>query len=168
MVTERGFVDANQMNSAIIDSINDDVRTEDQLYIIGDLSFTNVEETNQLLQRINCKHKFLLLGNHDNKKLINKILHNFAWVKDYYEISYRRHGEVHKQKICMFHYPMLTWNCAHHGSWHLCGHSHGSMEGKYTTTRMDVGWDIYRRPICIEDIERYMSTKTFSPVDHHR
>lgn len=167
MVTERGFIDADQMNNAIIRSINNYVRPEDELFIIGDLSFDNAEETNELLKQIKCKYMHLILGNHDNNKFIKKVIHNFVWVKDYYEISYRKPEEVHKQKICMFHYPMLTWNCAHYGSWSLHGHSHGSLKGFDGSTRMDVGWDVWRRPIALEDIERFMSTKKFTAYDHH-
>lgn len=167
MVSERGFNDIEQMNYSIIRSINNLVRPDDDLYILGDLSFANFEVTNDLLALIKGR-KYLIAGNHDNRKMIDKLLHHFVWVKDQYVLKIKD-PDVNggNQKIFLHHCPMLTWPEAHHGSWQAHGHSHGSLDKLYTSTRIDVGWDIWRRPLAYEDIKRYMSTRTYKVVDHH-
>ena len=69
--------------------------------------------------------------------------------------------------LVLFHYPMLTWDRAHYGSWHLHGHCHGSLDPKFVSTRMDVGWDVWRRPISYEDIKRHLKDREYVVVDHH-
>jgi calcineurin-like phosphoesterase family protein len=168
IATFRGFNDVEQMNNSIIRSINNYVRAEDELYIIGDLSFGNVENTSEFLNQIHCKSKYLILGNHDNVKRISKLLDHFIWVKDRYLLKIKDSDEdTDNQKLFLDHYPMLTWPEAHHGTWQVHGHSHGSLDSEYTSTRIDVGWDVWRRPIAYEDIKRYMLSKSYKIVDHH-
>lgn len=169
MIKERGFNDADQMNTSIIRSINNVVRPEDNLFIVGDLSFVNAEETDKLLDKIKCKNIHYIMGNHDNQKFIKKLEHHFVWVKDQYVLKIKD-SDVNggNQKIFMHHCPMLTWPEAHHGTWQAHGHSHGSLDPIYASTRIDVGWDIWRRPLAYEDIKRYMSTRTYKVVDHHK
>ena len=61
----RPFQNAEEMNNALIHNLNECVKPEDKLYILGDISHhITPEESNALIRRIHGK-KFLLLGNHD-------------------------------------------------------------------------------------------------------
>ena len=56
----------------------------------------------------------------------------------------------------------------HHGSWHLYGHSHGSLP-EPTNKSMDVGCMLNNYiPYEFEDIKNIMSTRVFESVDHHK
>lgn len=161
----RGFPNVDLMNLSIIEGILDICKPNDDLYIIGDLSFANADITNELLSRLKGINLYLILGNHDNEKLIKKISHHFVWIKDYYHMKIK--DEDKNQHLILFHYPMLTWDRAHYGSWQIHGHCHGSLFDEYESTKIDVGWDVWRRPIAFEDIKRYMLNKEYKVVDHH-
>jgi calcineurin-like phosphoesterase family protein len=91
-------------------------------------------------------------------------------VKD--EESLESRGSQGYQKIIMSHYPILSWNKAHHGSWHLHGHCHGSLiksqQEYYKRKVMDVGCNcIDYTPISYEQVKGIMVKKGVSAVDHH-
>jgi calcineurin-like phosphoesterase family protein len=170
---ERGFDTSNiewldGMNSTIIKSINNSVREDDELFILGDLSFMKPDETLEIIKSINCKNLYLIRGNHDGEKTLKKIEDQFIWIKDYYKLKIKDEDvNGGNQHLVLFHYPMLTWDRAHYGSWQLHGHCHGSLDSKYQSTRIDIGWDVWRRVITYEDIKRNMLNKTYTIVDHH-
>lgn len=62
----RNFSDIDEMNKTIIDNCNRKVRQNDELYILGDVSFGRVQETVELLQQLSCKNIHLIIGNHDH------------------------------------------------------------------------------------------------------
>ena len=67
----RGFGDVEEMNAYMLKKWNDRVRKNDDVIILGDLSWGKAEETNELLEKLNGR-LFLIQGNHDrflkNKK----------------------------------------------------------------------------------------------------
>lgn len=169
LAKERGYSDIDVMNEHILLTMNNMVRTDDELYILGDFSFGKTEETVKWLNRLNCKNLYLIRGNHDHDKITNKISDYFIWIKDYYILKIKdEEFKNGKQNLILFHYPMLTWDRAHYGTWQLCGHSHGSLDSKFKSTRIDIGWDCWHRPIAYEDIKRHMKNKEYMVVDHHK
>ena len=76
------------------------------------------------------------------------------------------------QQIIMTHYPILSWNRAHYGSWHLHGHCHGSLmksnQDYYKRKVMDVGCNVIDyTPASYEEIKGIMVKKDIISVDHH-
>ena len=58
------------------------------------------------------------------------------------------------------HYAMRVWNRAHHGAWHLYGHSHGKLPEAPTSLSMDVGVDTHDfRPWHFDEINLVMTEK---------
>lgn len=166
---ERGFSSAIEMNDHILNMLNSMIRSEDEFYILGDFSFGKADETIKWLDRLDCKNLYLIRGNHDGDKIINKISDYFIWIKDYYILKIKNDEAPNEiQHLILFHYPMLTWDRAHYGTWQLCGHSHGSLDEKFESTRIDIGWDCWQRPITYEDIKRNMQKKKYMIVDHHK
>lgn len=73
-----------------------------------------------------------------------------------------------KQLIILCHYPFLTWNKSHYGSWNLHGHCHGTLPDDPSSLRLDVGVDVHAfSPISFDEVSTIMSTKNFKPIDHH-
>ncbi len=100
----RGFQNVEEMNEYMIAKWNDKVRKNDDVVIIGDLSWGNAEETNTLLTRLNGR-LYLIQGNHD-RFLTNKEMDasRFKWIKPYEEFS------DNKRKVVLCHYPIMCYN----------------------------------------------------------
>jgi calcineurin-like phosphoesterase family protein len=161
--SKRPFDDVDQMNKYLIKAWNDKVKYDDIVYHLGDFSFIKSGATHGIVGALNGQIH-LILGNHDTKMKEN-VRAKFASVSFYKELKI---NDIH---IVMCHYPMLTWNKAHHGSWMLHGHSHGNLKAnkEFTAKRMDVGVDtnVHYAPYHLEEVKEYMSKCEFKPVDGH-
>jgi calcineurin-like phosphoesterase family protein len=161
----RPWSSVEEMNQGLIDRWNAKISKTSVVYHLGDFSFCNVNRTLEILDQLNGIIR-LVLGNHEGHKkpLSKRLLERFDWVRNYYE-SKTEDGI----KVVMFHYPILSWNKAHYGSWHLHGHSHGNLfdEG---TRRLDVGINTHPdyEPYSFSEIASKMEGRSFNPVDHHQ
>ena len=153
----RDFSSLDKMNEALVTSINSNVSSSDTLYHLGDWSFGSKHNVAKFRHQINCEDIRLIRGNHD--KYIDEYASLFTWIKSYHEFSYN------KIMFCLFHYSMRVWNNSHHGSIHLYGHSHGTLPG--IGRSLDVGWDVFKRPISIDEVISLMSGIEPHSVDHH-
>ena len=100
----RGFADVEEMNEYMINKWNQKVRKNDDVVIIGDLSWGNAEETSQLTRRLNG-NLYLIQGNHD--RFVSKTtmdMRRFVWVKPYEELY------DNKRKVVLCHYPIMCYN----------------------------------------------------------
>ena len=146
----RPFKDINDMNNKMIESWNETVSSKDEVYILGDFSFGNEEETIKLLNKLNGK-KYLIKGNHDYVVKNKDVRDKFEWIKDYFVLKHN------KMKFVMFHYPIQVWDCRHHGAIHLYGHIHSNL-GNHSMeydipNSYNVGVDVNGfKPVLIEDI----------------
>lgn len=168
----RPFGSPEEMHETMIERWNSKVKPGDVVYHIGDFAMRmGVPEVETIVRRLQGE-VHLVLGNHDlkNKSVLRAC--GFAEKVPYKELK------VGEQKIVMCHYPFLTWNKSHHGSWDLHGHCHGTLKPRScpfcqkteesTARRMDVGvdcWNFY--PISFEEVRQQMEKVKFSPVDHH-
>jgi calcineurin-like phosphoesterase family protein len=67
---------------------------------------------------------------------------------------------VKGQPIVLCHYAMRVWNRAHHGAWHLYGHSHGKLPEAPTSLSMYVGVDTHDfRPWHFDEINLLLTEK---------
>jgi calcineurin-like phosphoesterase family protein len=69
-IAGRPFKSANEMNEALIANINAWVGHNDILFHLGDVgceAIENVQGMQDIISRINCENKILVLGNHDRK-----------------------------------------------------------------------------------------------------
>ena len=100
----RGFANAEEMNAHMLEKWNARVRSTDDVFILGDLSVGNAEQTNALLKELKGK-LYLIEGNHDrfskNKKFDAS---RFEWIKPYAEMR------DHKRKLILCHYPIVNYN----------------------------------------------------------
>lgn len=144
----RPYTNVNDMNDSIIHLWNSYIKPEDTVYHLGDFSFKG----KGYFEKLNG-NKHLIIGNHDHSETKKKLA--WGWVKDYYRFEYK------DKKIILFHYPIDSWDCMHHGSIHLHGHIHSTKESNVkhhghewhpTRNRFDVGWDYYGRPISLDEI----------------
>lgn len=100
----RGFESVEAMNEHMLQQWNRKVRKNDEVVILGDLSWGKAEETNELLERLNGR-LYLIQGNHD-RFLKNKDYNagRFVWIKPYEEL------QDNKRKVILCHYPIMCYN----------------------------------------------------------
>ncbi len=104
----RGFANAAQMNDYMIRKWNEKVRWNDEVVILGDLSWGKAEETMELLKVLNG-HLCLIEGNHDRfGKMKGYSTERFKWVRPYTEL----HDDG--RKVILSHYPILCYNGQYH------------------------------------------------------
>lgn len=155
----RGFYSVESMNEMLIDSWNLHVKRGDRVYHLGDVALGKTALAPQLLGRL-TGNIHLILGNHDKVAQHPTVRNRFTWIGDY------KYLDVGGQKIALCHYAFQTWRNSHHGTWHLHGHSHGSLPpiGK----RLDVGVDGNNWcPWHIDEVAAYMSTRSWQQTDGH-
>lgn len=169
----RPFSNIVEMNNKIVENWNSVVPKNGVTFILGDLSFGSenvIPELKKLIHNMNGR-KILIPGNHDSFVLDKPISEMIEIFPQLCEISVKDSSfQRGKINITMCHYALKTWNKAHHGSWHLYGHSHASMPDDPNSKSMDVGIDTKDSnytPYSYEKIKSIMDSKIFKSLDHH-
>lgn len=143
----RPFGSIDHMNEQLIYNWNFCVKTHDHIWMLGDFSFGNVEQTTEVLKQLKgIKH--LIVGNHDRKGRSEKLF-NRDWEQwfvdrhDYYRLK------TNEGKFVLCHFPFASWE---RGYYNLHGHLH-SLEGYQNKWKQwDVGVDANQyAPILLED-----------------
>lgn len=122
----RAFDTVEAMDVAIVANINERVGKDDILYVIGDFAISSDPEYVRHLFHSIHGRKVLILGNHDvdQKGRVRKALAALPWDRP------PTHAVETTDEGCrlyLHHYACRTWPAAHHGSYHLFGHSHGNL-----------------------------------------
>mgnify|MGYP001617195805 CR=1 FL=1 len=167
----RDFTTLKEMEDLFVENTNKVVPKDGFLIINGDILFGNKDYLPTFLSRINCEWKTLNFGNHDDWLRKRTEFHPLfkGGVQDYLEVA------VGKRLVCIFHYSQKIWRDAHHGSYHLFSHSHGSMPFDENSLSIDVGIDlVYENhlqyhPFSFNEIDHIMKNCKGKPVflDHH-
>jgi calcineurin-like phosphoesterase family protein len=119
----RPFKTIEEHDEYIIKSWNETVSTDDDVYILGDISWYNRTKTIEIFKRLNGK-LHLIKGNHDNNLLKNSELRSlFVEVRDYQELT-----DGDGKSIVLCHYPIPCFRNHYYGWYHLYGHVHNSFE----------------------------------------
>lgn len=158
----RDFDTLEQMNDTLVNGINAVVPKDGVLFHLGDWSFNGLINIGRFRNRLNVERVHLVLGNHDHHLIKHPPMTHcfFSSVDRYLEVS------VEGQEIILSHYGMRVWNGSHKGSWHLYGHSHGSLPPLGLS--LDVGVDTHEyRPYTFLELKTEMATRTIAIVDHH-
>lgn len=158
--TDRPFTDLDDMKMHLVSTWNRHVRRTDDVYVLGDFSFEPRAVAASTFAALNGR-KHLIVGNHDGDPTRKLPWETVSHIK-----TFRGDG----LRIVLCHYPMLTWNNAHHGALHLHGHSHGHLNHlNEHTTRHDCGVDNHPefRPFALEEIVAVFAGRGYAAIDHH-
>lgn len=118
----RPFATIEEMDNTIIRNWNDKVEDNDEVYILGDISWYKEDKTCDILSKLKGK-KHLIKGNHDH--ISSNMRKYFYSINDYKEIK------VDDVNIVLCHYPITFFNKHHYGSYMLYGHVHNSHEWNF-------------------------------------
>lgn len=170
---DRPFRDVIEMEKHLIGEWNARVKNTDRVFVLGDFSFYDWYETQAVLRRLNGQ-KFLVKGNHDSMKMLKKTT-GFAKIECYNEQNFEMdNGDV--VRVCLSHFPFLSWHQMHRGAYHFHGHCHGSLDlpDKLKQARIfDVGVDNLAKvfgafaPVTLEHLVEHLSDRKKATVDHH-
>lgn len=157
----RPFSNVSEMNETIIKMHNSIVTNNDITIHAGDFSLGKKEETNEVIKQLNGNHIFLN-GSHDYWLKGKQNIHEILEKNFFYE------GTKEKFHIIVCHYCLRIWPRSHYNSWHVYGHSHGSLQsiGK----SHDVGVDNNNfSPVSLTKLIEIMKDKEDNPnlIKHH-
>lgn len=147
---DRPFVDAHDMDRAMISAWNSIVGPEDTVYHLGD--FTLTDSLSPWIHALNFARLYIIPGGHDYRWLakFDRTLGPRVQILDPLVTVEFPSGNKYPNVVVMCHYPMLTWDRSHYGSLHLHGHSHGGIPSGPAANgkgrRIDVGvdgWDFF-------------------------
>ena len=150
----RPFKNVWAMNHYMIEKWNEYVQDGDLVYHLGDFAFPNKGDGHDISDILDMLSGqiILILGNHDHKNM-RKYFDRFVKVCDidYFKLD-------NGQRVMLCHYSMRTWRASCHGSWHLYGHSHGTLLPLKNS--LDVGVDTNDfRPYSVEHIIDLMESR---------
>lgn len=140
---KRPFASVEEMNEGLIANHNSLVKPNDVWYHLGDFAFAGSDEIRQVLRRMNgIKH--FVKGNHDKAVNFVGLVESFSA-----DLCLKFNGI----RYHLYHFPVSSWDSAHHGSIHLHGHSHGSTNSD-GLLRFDMGVDCNNMfPFSLEQVE---------------
>lgn len=116
---KRPFSSIEEHDNKIIEWWNKAVQHEDEVWILGDISFHSAEKTIEIFNSLNGT-KRLVVGNHDRKLLKNNDVRElFAEIVDYKELKLED-----GTGIVLSHNPIPFYNHNNHGWYHLYGRLH--------------------------------------------
>ena len=139
----RPFNSATHMDEMLISNWNETVGPEDTVFHLGDFCFGKPPKWLSILERLNGRI-YLIVGNHDDRGLNDKVVSHFA------AVSMQMRIRVDGQKIYLNHFPFLCFDGGYSNVWQLFGHVHSKagMAGMESSrlmhlypTQYDVGVD---------------------------
>ncbi len=151
----RPFNNSDEVNDTIIKNWNNEITKEDIIYHIGDFGHDDIttEQINNILEKLNFKKIYLILGNHDNPTVFPQ--------NEKFEILNDFRGNINNEYFHLYHYPLEVWDNSHKGSIHLYGHLHGAL--KYIpkiVNRTEVSVDCWEyKPIEYSKLIKFLNGK---------
>ena len=157
----RPFADVEDMNKTLINNIKNTLQPNDSLYFLGDIGFNHgciKTVFKDILYGYDIK---FILGGHDRQMtdLIETYFENEGPVC---ERTFQYQGKDYP--ITMSHYPMVTFNKSHYGSWNLYGHHHSKHQDDIINKmcpgkRMNVGVDLNNfMPVSLAMVVEHMKS----------
>lgn len=145
---KRPFTTLKKMNVALIENINDNVKKDDVLYVLGDVAFkvNQVNYIESFIDKIVCDRMILILGNHDKFKPFDYVEIGFESVHTSLEIP---------EGYILIHDPAIA-GCLIDRKF-ICAHVH--LLFKYTNNCVNVGcpvWDY--KPVSLDQIEELFNS----------
>lgn len=154
----RPFFNIIEHDQTIIKNWNETVGIDDDVYILGDISWYNTTKTIEIFKQLNGR-KHLLIGNHDYKLLKNRDLRElFVEIFNYKEITLDN-----GKGIVLCHYPIVCFKNHYYGWYHLYGHVHISFEENMVQNFKRQMVELYDKPLNMWNVGCMMSYMDYTP-----
>lgn len=152
----RPFTNIEDHDKTLIENWNNTVDIDDDVYILGDISWYNTTRTIEIFSQLNG-NKHLIIGNHDGKLLKSRELRAlFVEIRDYKEITLDN-----GKGIVLSHYPIVCFKNHFYGWYHLYGHVHVSFEENMVQNFKHQMTALYDKPLnmwnvgCMKEYMQY-------------
>lgn len=143
------------MDKAIIENWNKVVGPNDYVFHLGDFCFKGSQYWDRILSQLNG-HKFLILGNHDEKHLKDGAMFKFDWVGMQAKII------VGGRSVYLNHNPFLCYGGTYRSDENLVYQLHGHT---HLTINSFSGKDIERLQYCFPtQFDVGMDANNFTPI----
>ncbi len=161
---KRPFKDIEEMNEKFVESINEVVKRDDSLYILGNWIFGSQDigcferSIIYFRNKIDCDNIFLVLANQDRRMKKNDVLlRNVNYLADYMEIVTKD-----RRSLILFHYAIPDWNRKNNGAWHLYGQNEKDLKGPCMSVSIDNYYKLFGeyRPFSMDQIVKLLSDKS--------
>ena len=155
------FESVKEMNDLMINNWNKVVKNEDTVYFLGDFAYKCPKYMAESTFWILNGKKHLIIGNHDYN-LAAKFEKCWESMAHRMQYDFTDDNGV-KREIIMDHYPLLSWRHSNHGSWHLHGHTHGSIQHlSVGVNRYDCSVEVNNySPISLDQVCKIFRMKEF-------
>jgi len=158
---DRPWETVEEMNEGILNIFNARVHPNDAVYYLGDFAF-NIEQGIDILNRVNGRWTYII-GNHDKnfKRILEKS--NKQNMPTYKMVEIK----AERQEITLCHYPMISWNRSHYGTWQLFGHHHKKTFEDIPGKRLNVALSLHEyKPWSFDEVAEYMRFREMVGVDN--
>ena len=154
----REFKSVEEHDEHLIKCWNSVVGNEDDVWILGDISWYNATKTIEIFNQLNgVKH--LVVGNHDKKLLRNQDVRKlFVEIVDYKEIVFDD-----GTGIVLSHYPIPCYNNHFRGWYHLYGHVHNSFEWQMMKQVQYQMRELYLKPSHMYNVGCMIDYMVYTP-----
>lgn len=136
----RDFKSVDEHNQVLVKNINNCVKHNDVLFLLGDVAFQGYENVKKFRDQLHCQEIHLILGNHDQHIKTNRDNLQSCFTS----VSTRLEVFIDDKMFVLDHYPIREWEAGHKGSFMLYGHQHNLPQTRFSNgdgRTMDVGLD---------------------------
>lgn len=154
----RPFNTIEEHDKCLIETWNEIVGIDDDVYVLGDISWHNVTKTIEIVKQLNG-NKHLIKGNHDGRLLKNVEFRNlFVEVTDYKELYIDDN-----KSIVLCHYPIPCFKNHYYGWYHLYGHTHSGYEHNMMENIKRQSEELYGMPLYMYNVGVMMPYMNYTP-----
>ena len=154
----RPFTNIVEHDNQLIQNWNETVGIDDDVYILGDISWYNSTKTIEIFKQLNGR-LHLIKGNHDTTALKNPELRAiFVEITDYKELFIDKNIS-----IVLCHYPIPCFKNHFYGWYHLYGHVHSSFEWNMMENTKRLMTELYDKQCKMFNVGAMMPYINYTP-----
>ena len=154
----RPFKTIEEHDYWLIREWNETVGMDDDVYILGDISWYGSVKTIEIFKQLNGR-LHLIKGNHDTTVLKNPELRGlFVEITDYKELYIDKN-----LSIVLCHYPITCFKNHFYGWYHFYGHVHSSFEWNMMENNKRLMTELYSKPCNMFNVGAMMTYMNYKP-----
>lgn len=163
-----GEDDVKGMDDYIYKMWNDTVKRGDHIYLLGDVCLGTMNDAQRCIYKLKQKgvNLHLIVGNHD--KHIPKISNQFSSIDYIKTVTFKKSVFTYMDedlRVCLCHYPMLSWPDKCRGAALVYGHVHSHypfIDEETPDLMVNAGFDAplaNHKLISLQDLWQYFKNK---------